>query len=464
MTDRLPSGNARLDAVLGGGLPANAVTLVVGPPGSGKTILAQSYSFKNATPQRPAIYLSTVSEPFEKILRYGHSLTFFDPAKVGKSVFYDDLGGILNEQGLGGVASRLGDLIKERRPGVLVVDSFKALRPYAEDEGHFRRFLHEVAGMVSAFPVSSFWVGEYDFSEMTTAPEFAVADGILFLSTTRSNEREMRTLQVLKLRGSESLTGKHAYRITSAGLSVFPRLADPVNQADYSLRGERITSGIQALDDMLADGYWSGTSTLVAGPSGSGKTLMGMHFIFKGAEAGESGIIATLQENPTQLERIVQKFGWSLDSPGVEVMYRSPVDIHVDEWVYDLLDTAERTGATRILVDSLGDLRNASPDESRFREYLYSLLSRCSRAGVSLMLTFEIPDLYGSNRLSEFGVSHLSDNVVLLQYVRAKSNVKRAMLVLKTRASAHEPEIREFRITREGIVLGDPIDQDSPSS
>ena len=55
---------------------------------------------------------------------------------------------------------------------------------------------------------------------------------------------------------------------------------------------------------MLADGYWQGASTLVAGPSGSGKTLMGLHFIFNGAAAGQPGIIATLQENATQLDRI----------------------------------------------------------------------------------------------------------------------------------------------------------------
>ena len=61
-------------------------------------------------------------------------------------------------------------------------------------------------------------------------------------------------------------------------------------------------------------------------------------------------------------------------------------------------------------------------------------------------------------RLSEFGVSHLSDNVVLLQYIRDGSTVRRALTVLKTRASRHEPEIREFRIAPEGIVLGGPID------
>ena len=63
-----------------------------------------------------------------------------------------------------------------------------------------------------------------------------------------------------------------------------------------------MSSGIGAIDEMSADGYRSGTATMVAGPSGSGKTLMGLHFIFNGAAARQRGIIASLQENATSSE------------------------------------------------------------------------------------------------------------------------------------------------------------------
>ena len=68
-------------------------------------------------------------------------------------------------------------------------------------------------------------------------------------------------------------------------------------------------------------------------------------------------MIATLQENAAQLERIVNGFGWSLDEEGVELMYRTPVDLYLDEWVHELLETVEATGARRIVIDSLGDLQ-----------------------------------------------------------------------------------------------------------
>lgn len=458
MTDRLPSGSDRLDAVLGGGLPLNGITLVIGNPGTGKTILAQQYLFHNARAERPALYLSTVSEPLEKILRYGQSLDYFDAAALGTSVMYEDLGRTLNEDGLPGALARIVELLRQRRPALMVIDSFKALQDYAPDVQAFRRFLHDLAGRLSASPITSFWIGEYDAERASEAPEFAVADAILSLGTDRVAERETRVFKVLKLRGSGFLSGKHSYRLSSRGLDVFPRLADPVNLQTYGEPPERMSSGVPALDVMLSDGYWRGASTLVAGPSGVGKTLLALHFVFAGAQRGEPGVIATFQENPTQLERIVQGFSWSLKDPGIELMYRSPVDLYLDEWVYDILDTVERTRASRVAIDSLGDLSAACRDEKRFREYIYSLLQRFARANISVTMTQEVPELFGVSRLSEYGISHLSDNVILLQFLRGGSELKRAITVLKTRGSMHEQHLRQCNISSAGISIGEQFE------
>jgi len=460
MIERILSGHERLDAVLGGGLPANSINLIIGHPGTGKTILAEQYLFHNARADRRGVYLSTMSEPFDKILRYGQALNFFDTAAIGRSVFYDDLGEVVLHDGLPGVVDKIDEILKVQRPSYVVIDSFKALRSFASDEAEFRRFLHDLAGRLTAVAASAFWIGEYDRNQAADAPEFAVADAIIALHVNRTAERELRVLQVLKLRGSGFRTGEHAYRIGLDGLNVFPRLADDIETASYTLGAQRVSTGIPALDDTLGDGYWPGAVTLIAGPTGAGKTLVGLHFLFHGADNGEPGVLATFQENSTQLARIAGGFGWDFDASDVHVLGRSPVDLHVDEWAYDLLECVEQTHARRVVIDSLGDLLFASPDSIRFRELMYSLSQRLARRGVSLMMTHETTELFRVTQLSEIGMSHLADNVVILQYLRAESEVKRALLVLKTRASEHHPEIREFTIAREGIVLGDTFSSD----
>jgi circadian clock protein KaiC len=452
MMQRLSSGHERLDRILHGGLPNNAINLIIGTPGSGKTILGQQYAFHNATVELPALYLSTVSEPFDKVVRYAQSLTFFDPDAVGQRVIYEDMGAVLGEQGLPGALSRFDALMKQHRPGIVVVDSFKALHSFATGPAEFRRFLHDLAGRLTAVAASSFWIGEYS-TDQAEAAEFAVADAIIGLASKRAAERETRVLRVLKLRGSGFASGEHTYRITPGGLDVFPRLADELDSSPYRLAAERISTGVPALDELLADGYWSGASTLVCGPSGAGKTLMGLHFVFNGVALGQPGIIATLQEDPAQLARVVDGFGWRLDAPGVHLMSRTPVDMSIDEWVYELLGLVERVGARRIMVDSLADLAIAAGDEYRFREWMYSLTHRCSRSGVSLLMTLEVPELFELGRISELGMSHLSDNVLLMRYQQDEGRLRRVLTVLKTRASRHEPLIRPYEITGQGIAL-----------
>src|SRR4029450_1595136 len=176
-----------------------------------------------------------------------------------------------------------------------------------------------------------------------------------------------------------------------------------------------------------------------------------LQFTARGAARGEPGIVASLQENQTQLQRVAGAFSWTLDGD-IEVMYRSPVSIQIDEWVYELLETVERLGARRVLIDSLFDLQLAAGDSVRFREYMYSLTQRCSRAGVSLFMTSEIPDLFDVSRLSDYGISHLSDNVLLLQYRHEGADVRRAITVLKARSTTNVTEVREFTIGPEGIT------------
>jgi circadian clock protein KaiC len=452
-SDFLLSGHRPLDEVLGGGLPANGITVIMGLPGAGKTIMAQQYAFCNARPDRPAVYFSTLSEPLDKIVRFGQSLDFFDTAAIGRSVFYQDLGEVAGQDGLAGVGDHIAGVLKQRRPGLVVIDSFKALRVLAGSDAEFRAFLHQLAGRLTAFPAASLWVGEYSPGEMATAPEFAVADAVIELAAVLLGQREQRRLRILKRRGGGFLPGQHGYRLTSAGLRLFPRLADVPPGGDYALGEQRVSSGLPGLDAMLGGGLWPGSATIAAGPPGAGKSIMGMHFAHGGTGHGERAVFATFQENPTQLTRMVTSLGWPADSPAVEVMYRSPVDIYIDEWVHDLLQAVERTQARRVVIDGLADVQMAAVDGTRYREFMYSLTQRFSRQGVTLFTTLETQDPAGDGELARFALTHLADNAITLGYGPGQPAAGRSLAVIKTRASSHAPGTRHFTISDRGISI-----------
>jgi circadian clock protein KaiC len=459
--ERLQSGNAEFDLILGGGYHVNSTNLIMGMPGTGKTVLAQRIVFHNATAERPALYLSTVSEPLDRMLRYVQEFSFFDPEKLGEALVYDDLSVVLREEGLQAAVERVVDLIKEHRPALLVIDSFKALHSFSSSVTEFRTALSRLTAVLSSLAITSFFVGEYAPVEVTVLPEFAVADSIIELVLKKTGTGDARYLRVTKLRGSSFGVGEHAFRIGAGGLELFPRLVTPAAPISYELATTRSPSGVEALDVMLSEGLWTGSSTIIFGPPGSGKTLLGLHFIFKGIERGERGLIATLQENPTQLQRIVNGFGWdleaALDSGMLRLLYLSPVGASIDEVVTRISRVVSESGIQRVMVDSLNDLA-ATTDENRFRDFMYSFTQYLAVSGVSAIMTHEISDLFSTTVSSRYGISHMSDNVVLLSYVREAAEITRAIAVIKTRASAHDPTMRAFSITPDGIVVGDAFE------
>jgi len=130
----LATGVPGLDEILGGGLPEYSFNLIAGTPGSGKTTLAHQIIFANATPQRPALYLTVLGEPPIKMLRYQQQMDYFDPDKVGKSVHFVDLSEMALRGDLAAVLARIVEWIEELNPAIVVVDSFQTILRKAGSE------------------------------------------------------------------------------------------------------------------------------------------------------------------------------------------------------------------------------------------------------------------------------------------------------------------------------------------
>lgn len=144
--NRIRTGVKNLDEILSGGLPSGTITVFAGTPGSGKTILSQQIVFKNATPQQPALFFQTLSEPTAKTMRYMKQFTFFDQAKLEDgSIEFIDLGDILRSEGLEKAIGMLMEHVKRVKPAFVVVDSFKVFEDLARSKEELRKFTYEVA-------------------------------------------------------------------------------------------------------------------------------------------------------------------------------------------------------------------------------------------------------------------------------------------------------------------------------
>src|SRR6476646_1290182 len=135
---KLSTGDAGLDLVLGGGLPEGAMIVVAGPPGSGKTILAQQICFANATAEHKALYYTTWSEPHDKLVRHLEPFAFFDGDALGESVEFLHLAELIGGGGAQGFGAAGDEILRQSfasKPAIIVVDSSKALHDVVEPEG-----------------------------------------------------------------------------------------------------------------------------------------------------------------------------------------------------------------------------------------------------------------------------------------------------------------------------------------
>lgn len=456
--DRMTSGNAEADHILGGGFPSNSINIIMGHPGSGKTIFAEQLIFANAAEDRPILYFTTLSEPLAKVVRYVQGFSFFDESKLGTQVIFEDVGPQLARDGASALVPLLETAIKTLSPRVIVIDSFKAVHDLAPAAADRRRMVYDMTALLSAYGTTAFLLGEYTEDDILIYPEFAVADGIVEMSRRRLGNRDERYFRVYKLRGSQYLEGAHAFRIGDAGLDIYPRLVSPKMPAGYVPATERLSLGVPGLDEMLDGGVWRGTTTLLAGPSGAGKTTIGLQFAIEGAQQGEPTLYMNFQENPTQLIRTIRGLGFDDDemrAKGLELVYVSPVELQIDSIIVDMFRRIKQRNVRRVVIDALGDLASAATDPQRLHDYLYALVQHFAASTITTILNLEIVNTTNSGLSLQNAMSYLSDNVLLLSLDGA-DRTRRRIRVLKTRGSAHDTKVREVEITHEGLrVMGD---------
>jgi circadian clock protein KaiC len=454
---RISSGNREADDVLGGGFPANSINILMGEPGTGKTLFAEQLLFHNADEKHPALYLTTLSEPLSKLVTYLQRFGFYDESKVGTSVLYEDIGEQLAREGPHVILDHVREAIQTIGPKILVVDSFRAIHDLSTSVRAMRGLISELAGLLSAYETTTFLVGEYRVQDIARFPEFAVADGIVEFARQKRTTSDERFIRVSKLRGSGYREGLHGIHISADGLKVYPRLISPMIPKAYSIGRERLPTGVEGLDAMLGGGVWRGSTTLIVGPTGSGKTTMGVQFALAGVAQGEPALYVNFQENPTQLARVID--GIDPDAPsrerqGLHLLYASSVELQIDRVMVEIFDSIRDHGIKRVVIDAVGDLAMAAADTQRIHDFLYALVQRLTVEGITVLFVMEdtVHGPLGSpGGPAEFGrLSYMCDNLLLLEIHRS-DRLSRCISVYKTRGSGHDEKVHGMTITASGV-------------
>jgi circadian clock protein KaiC len=454
------SGDTGLDLVTGGGLPAGALAILAGPPGSGKTILAQQICFANATPERKALYYTTWSEPHDKLVRHLEPFAFFDLDSLGDRVEFVHLAELIAGQEADGFRTAADEIVRQSfatRPSIIVIDSSKALHDVI-DPGGFRRAIYDLASRISHTDAVLILVGEYSGAETRSQPEFAVADAIIQLENEPHGPVDRRWLRVLKLRGAESLAGRHSFQINGRGIEVFPRFETTLPRLVPTL-DSRAPFGLDRLDSAIGGGIPRGDSTLLVGPSGVGKTLLALRFIAAGLEAGERCLHVSFQETEAQVREKVAAAGWDWTGIGTEqlvIHHIAPVELDLDEVGALIRRELAQGDFKRVVVDSLAELTFAARQTERLPGYVWALGGSVRAAGGTTLFTNEMAALGQGAALG--GLSFIFNNVYFLRYIEAESELRRGLNILKMRQSEHAKGLLEFEIDANGLTFGDQVE------
>lgn len=456
VTGRVTTGIAGLDAILMGGLLNGSTVIAQGPPGSGKTILANQLAFHRACQGELVVYVTLVAESHTRLLRHLRTLTFFEPSLVGDRILYLSGYHALRESATALLALLQKELVV-RRPGLLVVDGISAIQ---ETHGvpAARQFLHELQASTESANCTALLVSA---TQTSPTPEDAVVDAAIFLAEHQVGVRPIREIQVHKTRGSSHLAGRHTFIIDARGLVVFPRIEALYRMPSQApSEGEtRVGFGRTGLDAMVGGGLRSGSSTLVLGATGTGKTLLGLTFLAAGLSDNETVIYSGFYETPDRLLASGDGIGLRLRDQAaagrLHLEWRPPVELFIDAWADRLLERVRTTRPRRLFIDGLNAILEGATRPERLSAFLTALANELRAHEVTTLISGEMHPIVGKNvDVPLPGVSPIVENTILLRYVEDGTHLSRQIAVLKIRDSEHDSLIRTFSIAGDGIVVG----------
>ena len=455
-------GVAGLDDILGGGLTASRIYLLEGTPGTGKTTMALQFLMKGRALGEAGLYI-TLSETERELRAVA--------ASHGWSL--DDLSihELVNEAGLDPEAEQsilhpsdmeLGEttrLIMERvdaeRPIRVVFDSLSEMRLLAQNPLRYRRQILALKHFFASRECTVLLLDDQTAS-VNDQQLHSIAHGVISLEQTAQDfGAQRRRLRVVKMRGIKFRGGFHDFTLATGGVEVFPSLRATEHRRDFA--PALMSTGSNELDSLLGGGLARGTNTLLMGPSGVGKTTTAIRCILSALQRGQTCAYFLFDEGLATLLARAEAMSMDLrpyiDSGHLLIRRIDPAEISPGEFASWVRRAVSEQKADYVALDSLNAYLQAMPGEKFLLLHMHELLSYLNQLGVATLLVLGQHGLVGDMR-SDVDLSYLSDTILLFRFFEAQGEILTAISVLKSRTTAHERTIREFRLGPTGVRVG----------
>ncbi len=466
---KVPTGIAGLDQILKGGLPRERISLLIGGPGSGKTILALQTLVNGARHyDEPGIFVA-FEENKNQII--GNAATFgWDlPGLQRKQLFFLDarMGSELVKAGefdLSAMLSIIGAKARELGAKRVVFDAIDVLLtllddPAAERQELFRlyRWLQQsgLTGILTAKADHAGPIGPTRFTDM----QF-MSDAVVTLSHELSNQVSLRKLWVMKYRGSSFAENEVPLTIGEQGMEVSAGMRI---EQQVPVSNERISSGVPRLDAMLGGGYFRGSSVLITGSPGTSKSTLAAAFAETSCRRGERVLYVSFDENAEELARNVLSVGIDL-APHLR---RGRLQVHAvladscsaKEHFNVIRRLVEKHRPACLVLDPLSALIKSGGSVIA-QSVAERLLNFGKARGITVLNTSLLVSADQEAEASLSQISTIADTWIQLSYVVLAGERNRALTIVKSRGTKHSNQVRELILSDKGVTLADAYTAD----
>ncbi|WP_077048175.1 ATPase domain-containing protein [Pseudomonas sp. KK4] len=468
ISDKAATGIEGLDDILDGGLSRGHVFLLEGEPGTGKTTVALHFLLAGARAGERSLYI-TLSET-ERELRQGarsHGWELDDNVHIFELTPPESLLNAEHQQTLlyssdlelGEATKQIFEVVERFKPTRVVLDSLSEIRLLAQSSLRYRRQILAIKHYFVRYDATVLLLDDLT-TESLDKTVHSVAHGVIRLEELTPNYgAERRRIRVVKYRGQKYRGGFHDFTIMNDGVHVFPRLVAAEHRGVY-LR-QQLTSGIREMDALLGGGIETGSSTLILGPAGTGKSLISMLFAAAAVGRGEKAALFIFDEELGLLFERMKHLGIDLqalqDTGNLMIEQVDAAELSPGEFSHRVRRCVDQRGIKTVVIDSINGYQAAMPEENALVLHMHELLLYLNRKGAATFMTVAQHGLVGDMQ-APVDITYLADTVILLRYFEALGKVRRAISIIKKRTGNHEATIREYRISGQGMTIGEPLE------